>query len=142
MLVICIWTEYVSSTDQISGYLCFLTALVRKGRAPQSTFHLVSNSKWLILRAQPLLDDILAIFPQLSGVLYAEAVIEHIFDLLQAKTRDLGIEEICTSTLALESHRTEKIEELTDKHPANATDSRIEPKSSTRRHALHHGQEG
>lgn len=105
-------------------------------------FHLVTDSKWLILCAQPLLDDILAILPKLSGVLDTKAMIEHILNLLQAKTRNLGIEEICTSTLALESHGMEKIEELTDKHPPNATDRRIEPESSTRRHALHHGQEG
>lgn len=56
---------------------------------------LVSNSKWLILRAQPLLDDILAILPKLSGVLDTEAMIKHVLDLLQAQTGDLWIEEIC-----------------------------------------------
>ena len=56
---------------------------------------LVSNSKRLILRAQPLLDDILAILPKLSGVLDTEAMIKHVLDLLQAQTGDLGVEEIC-----------------------------------------------
>ena len=56
---------------------------------------LVSNSKRLILRAQPLLDDILAILPKLSGVLDTEAMIKHVLDLLQAQTGDLWIEEIC-----------------------------------------------
>ena len=60
--------------------------------------HLVSNSKRLILRAQPLLDNILAILPKLSGVLDTEAMIKHVLDLLQAQTGDLGVEEICIAS--------------------------------------------
>jgi hypothetical protein len=63
--------------------------------------HLVSNGKWLLLCAQPFLNDILAILPELSGVLDTKAVIKHVFDLLQTKTRDLRIEEVCNPSLAL-----------------------------------------
>lgn len=83
-----------------------------KDRALQPTLHLVSNSKWLILRAQPLLDNVLAIFPQLSGVLDTKAMIEHILDLLQAKTRDLGIKEVCIASLAPERYRIGKMKNL------------------------------
>jgi hypothetical protein len=55
---------------------------------------LVTNSKRLLLRAQPLLDDILAILPELPGVLDTEAVLEDLLNLLQAKTGDLGVEEV------------------------------------------------
>jgi hypothetical protein len=55
---------------------------------------LVSNGKRLLLCAQPLLDDILAILPELSGILDTKAVIEHVPDLLQAKTGDFGVEEV------------------------------------------------
>jgi hypothetical protein len=54
----------------------------------------VTNSKRLLLRAQPLLDDILAILPELPGVLDTEAVLEDLLNLLQAKTGDLGVEEV------------------------------------------------
>jgi hypothetical protein len=62
---------------------------------------LVTNSKRLLLRAQPLLNDILAILPELSGILDTEAVVEHILNLLQAKTRDLGVEEVWEPSLAI-----------------------------------------
>ena len=45
---------------------------------------LVSDSKRLVSRAQPLLDDILTILPELSGVLDTKAMIKHILDLFQA----------------------------------------------------------
>lgn len=80
--------------DGVLDYLRFLVALVNFF-ASSSMFHLVTDSKWLILRAQSLLDNILAILPKLSGVLDTKAMIKHILDLLQAKTRDLGIEEVC-----------------------------------------------
>ena len=67
--------------------------------------HLVTDSKWLVLRAQPLLDDILAILPKLSGVLDTEAMIKHVLDLFQAQTGDLGIEEVCVALLAFEYDR-------------------------------------
>lgn len=43
---------------------------------------LVSDGKWLLLCAQPLFDDILAILPELSRILDPKAVIKHILDLL------------------------------------------------------------
>lgn len=54
----------------------------------------MANGEWLLLRAQPLLDDILTIFPELSGVLDTEAVIEYVLNFLQAETRYLGVEEV------------------------------------------------
>ena len=57
-------------------------------------FHLMSDGKWLILCAKPLLDNFLTILPELPSVLDTEAVIEHILDLLQAKTGNLGVEEV------------------------------------------------
>lgn len=62
----------------------------------------MADSKRLILRAQPLLDDLLAILPELSGVLDTKAVIKHVLDLLQAKTGYLGIKEVCATSLAPE----------------------------------------
>jgi hypothetical protein len=60
---------------------------------------LVTNGKGLLLRAQPLLDDVLAILPELSGVLDTKAVIENVLDFLQAKTRNLGVEEVWKPSL-------------------------------------------
>lgn len=41
----------------------------------------MANGKRLFLPAQPVFDDVLAILPQLPGILHAEAVVEYILDL-------------------------------------------------------------
>jgi hypothetical protein len=89
------------------------SALVESvNRTPLPSIHLVANRKWLLLCAKSLLDDILAIFPELSSVLDTEAVVEHILDLLQTKTRDLGVEEVCTEPLAFVCWKSQRMMNL------------------------------
>jgi hypothetical protein len=73
----------------------------KRDDTPLPILCLVADRKRLLLRAKSFLDDILAILPELSGVLNTKAVIEHIFDLFQAETRHLGVEEICSPLSAI-----------------------------------------
>lgn len=46
----------------------------------------MTSSKWLVLRTEPFLDDVLAIFSELSSVLDTKAVVEHILNFFQSET--------------------------------------------------------
>ena len=41
----------------------------------------MTNGNRLFLSAQPVFDDVLAILPQLPGILHAEAMVEYVLDL-------------------------------------------------------------
>lgn len=54
----------------------------------------MTNRQWLLLSSQPFLNDILPVFPKLTSVLDAKAVLEHFLDLLESKAGNLGVEEV------------------------------------------------
>lgn len=91
------------------NYMSYHAMLLRFHRAPYCS-DLMTNSKRLLHRPHPLLDDLLAILPQLPRIFDTKPVIENILDLLQCKTGYLRVEEVCVymSATALQTTSQEK----------------------------------
>ncbi len=80
----------------------------------RNTFLLISHTR---------LDNILAIFPELSGIFDTKSMFKDLGDFLKRKTRDFRVEEDY-------------------ENPADPTDSSVEAKSTRGSHSFHHGQDG